>query len=396
MWSKLHPRFFAWGLIVLTSLLLFVRYPAAPVSGVVPGDFGVYFQASQRVQKGESTYRHADAAPAYKFSPGVLAPMQLLPSEPAKAWFWYGTLCVVLFGVALLVSGTYSTWRDVELLFIGLLISWKGILETFDYGQLEVFLLSLALISAALLNRWALVSGLIAGFLPWIKLPWVLLLLPFMTAATVRTERRGRLFFSGYLASCFTWGAAVPSLLYGSERAKLLSQDWLGVLRTVPSAVYQSDANQSIWFSAIRWFGQELLPSSGLAGLALGLILGLLMARASDPGIYRKTPALAWISPWLVFTQLLTPLAWTWGSVFLIGMPMTAGWSAWNSQPDETGDSLRVQKNLRFSIVAIIALLWMLQQNPVASSLGFGHWSDFHGVGLLTAYWLSMLVLTLL
>ena len=54
------------------------------------------------------------------------------------------------------------------------------------------------------------------------------------------------------------------------------------------------------------------------------------------------------------------------------------------------------ERNLRFSVGAIAVLLWMLQQNPVAASLGFRHWTDFHGAGLITAYWLSLLLLVLI
>lgn len=398
MLSKLNPRFCAWALIVLTALLLFFRFPAGPAPQSIPGDFAVYHRAAERASHGQDPYVVTDPSP-YKYSPGVLALVEALPKDPARAWFWYGTFCIALFALSLAVSGSYSSWKSVFWLAAGLALSWKGLLETFDYGQLEVLLLALGLLAAALLSRGAFISGVIAGFMPWLKLPWLLLLLPFMTAATLRTERRGRLFFSGYLLSCFTWGAAVPSLLFGADRAKVLSQSWLHILRAQPLSLYSSDMNQSIWISATRWFGNDVHLSFGLVGILLGLILGLMMSRALDPGVFRRTPALAWISPWMVLTQLLSPLSWRWGSVFVVGMPMAAGWNPFRRTGLEEAiitDSERVQRNLRFSIFTIIGMLWLLQMNPVARSLGFGHWTEFHSVGLITAFWLSLLVMALI
>lgn len=399
MRSKLHPRFWpAAAAAILTlfiCLLLYFRFPAGPLPQTVPGDFSVYLKATERALAGHSPYVASDPSP-YRYAPGVLFLFGLLPNDPIQAWYWFGTISVVLLGISLFVSGTYSNWKSVVWLGIGLLMGWKGLLENFDYGQLEVLILALSLIAAALLSRAAFVAGLIAGLLPWLKLPWILLLLPFMTAATLRTERRGRLFFSGYMTSCVAWGAAVPSLMFGSDRAKEMMQAWIGILRGQPSPLYFSDMNQSIWMSIVRWFGPESIQALGLGALILGLLLGLMMARASDAGIFRRTPALAWISPWLVLTQLMSPLSWRWGSVFVIGMPMAAGWGVVRKPEDDIPfDVERIHRNLRFSVAAMVMMLFLLQQNPVAHQLGFGHWTDFHSAGVVTAFWLSWLVMVL-
>jgi hypothetical protein len=390
--SRLSPRWVAWALIALAAVILYLRFPgnADSYRHGPPTDFAVYLRAWERASAGQSPYVPSDPSP-YKYAPGVLALVRAIPhASPGDAWVVFSTACILGLAVALGVGARYQRWRSVGWLALGLGLAWKGILETFDYGQVEIVILAIAVLAGDALRRSPFLGGLLAGTLPWFKLPWALLLMPFIlitvsgeeSPKTPRRAKRFRLLVSGYLLAWFIWGAAVPSLVFGPERAQALSHEWIALLRTQPAALYFSDINQSFWVSAIRWMGgaTPLLPL-GVVGVFSGLLLGSFVTRIVREG---QAPAqvFAWLSPWLVFTQLLNPLSWRWGSVFVIGMPFAIA-----------GSAAHRRRGLAALLWAGVALLWLAQLNPVVRALGFGHWSELHGYGIVTFYWLLLLLL---
>lgn len=413
MWQKLHsrfdglgrkasffsspyaPQFAAWTLILLCGLVLLVRYPVEFLHHQrdLPGDFKVYYHAWERVQAGENPYQASDPSP-YKYAPGVLALVHLLPNPIGQAWMAFASFCIVFLVVSLFIGARYQSWKNFFLLVIGLGLSWKGILETLDYGQLEILILGIAVLAASLQKRAPVFAGLLAGVLPWFKLPWLLFLFPLILipvqslSGPGRKERRVRLLISGYLFSWFLWGAAIPSLFLGSERAKFLTRSWLDLLSTQPHDLYFSNINQSAWVSALRWIGdggmEARLLAFGAVAILGGLVLGRFSARALATTGTRDV--FSWVSPWLVLTQLLNPLSWRWGSVFLVGVPFAIA---------NAGGLLRKNRELRLTLGFFALVFWLLQLNPVAHTLGFKHWSEFHGFGLVTGYWVTLLILSL-
>ena len=386
----LKPWAVAWLIIATFTTLLMIRYPgnfdphAALSGGGLPADFSVYLNAWKRVSSGQSPYIPSEGSP-YKYSPGVLALMKLLPANPGYAWFVYGALSVFSLAFALLIGSRYRSWREVLALLLGLALSWKGILETLDYGQLELLILGMAMGAAAALPRWPSMAGILLGTIPWFKLPWGFLVLPFFLYSLTQVspqERKSHLsqLFSGCLLASFIWGAAVPSLLFGPERAMELSKAWLAVLHAQPPNLYFSDINQSLWISANRWLGVESgsvsILALGLAGTAAGLMMGRLICRPREPG----EDIAKWAAPWFLLTQLLNPLSWRWGSVFAIGMPFA---------------DQRRKGPLRWVLLAILAVFWLGQQNPVLKLFGLNHWSVLHHYGWITGYWISLLALGL-
>jgi hypothetical protein len=389
MWAKLHqrfnqdaPRYLAWVLIGLWIMVLWNRYPASVslAGGGPPTDFAGYLKAWMTARAGGDPYIRVDLS-SCQYAPGILALAQLLPKSPDKAWFIYSAILVGSMGVGLLAGARYRSWKSIAWLTVGLGLSWKGILESLDFGQPELLIFALAIFAAAILRRFPIFSGFLAGTLPWFRLPWALLFLPLiLRLSRISLKKRGRLFVSGYYFSWFIWGAAIPSLVFGPERAQVLSHSWLEVLKSQLHGLYFSDINQSLWVFGSRWVGGGYPLTFGFAAIFLGLLLGFLVTRVSRG---RGDEVWSWISPWLILVQLIYPLSWRWGSACLIGVPFAIATSRF--------------RNRGFQVIVGLAVLgfWLIQMNPVVKALGYSHWSDLHGYSLVTFYWLGLLLLSL-
>jgi hypothetical protein len=392
------PRLVAFALVAVTLFALFLRYPAKTLrlELPIPQDFSVYLKAWERVETHQTPYVPADELP-YKYSPGVIPLVGLLPPHPQTAWYVFGSLSLLLFGVALMAGARFASWREVGFLGLGFVLAWKGLIENLDYGQLDLLLFSLAMIAGALLLRWPFFAGLIVGTLPWFKLPWMLLLFPFWIMARPaepkgephgldpRAPRRLRMLVSGFAAACLAWGAALPSLFFGSERAITYSQDWLALLRTQPDSIYLHDMNQSLWILLPRWWGSvPAMPTLGTIGVTLvlaGVAIGILIAAPS-----RGRGALAAFTPWILLLQLLNPLAGRWASLLLVGVPFAC---------DRAGASSRRATAWAFAGWGAVTALWLVQLNPFVRLLGARHWTELHPFGTIGMYWLVLLVLML-
>lgn len=361
----------------LVSRYLFLHH------GVIPGDFEVYLRAWQRVCAGETPYVASEFSP-FKYSPGALALVQFLPRDPGLAWQVFGGASIALLLSALLFGVRYRGLRSVGELVLGLLLAWKGILETLDYGQMELMILGLATAAAATFETVPVFSGLMLGLLPGFKLPWVLLFLPFWLASRIEQRRRAhrfRRFLTGYLGGWLFWASALPSLTFGREKALRLSQEWVALLRSQPASLFESDINQSLWITALK-LGLPPLVAIGLACVLAGLILGRLVVRSQETASGRigRGQALAWITPWLVYTQWVNPLAWRWGSALAVGMPF-----AWERARN------RGPRVLRWTLGSWVAFLWLLQQSPFLKLFGIHHWTDLHAYGVISFYWLLLI-----
>ncbi len=380
----------AYLLILTCGILLFLRYPGNPASyrNNLPGDFAVYVKAWEWCKAGQNPYmlelRHLSP---FKYSPGVLWLIGKLPENPSHAWFFFSTLCIASLMGALVTGASYRSWRRVGLLLVGFFLSWKGILETLDYGQLELLILGVAVGAAALVRRYPVYAGFLAGTLPWFKLPWVVLGWPLLLACR---DKKRRMMISGYLLAYFIWGAAIPSLAFGPERAKILFQTWIEVLRNQPHELYFSDINQSVWVTLERWMGSRPELAIGLGCVLMGWVLVRLSVRVKECLKFQYARGVfSWVAPWLILIQLLNPLSWRWGSALIVGVPFAFSW------PSEGWGGRGIATFYRLILLVIVAILWLLQLNPVVQSLGFHHWSELHSYGVVTGYWVALLLLCL-
>lgn len=386
--------FFKWAAVLMLSALaalLYARYPGNPESyrRERPSDFAVYLKAWERAKLGQTPYVATDPSP-YKYSPGILTAVSLLPEFPPQAWYAFSVFCILSWILALAVGARYTSMVPLLGLCVGTLLAWKGVLETLDYGQLEILLFALAIVSGALVGKLPFFSGLLAGTLPWIKLPWLLLLLPLLlrrrelNRQTGYGERGLRLLVSGYVLSCFLWGIALPSLTWGADRSLLFTQQWFELLKTQPLALYLSDMNQSLWVSTLRWFpGWAWQVSWGVLGILLSWILARLIRRTLSAR--PKGDVMDWMCGWILLTQLVNPLSWRWGSAVLVaaGFPLVAA-------------RKESRRWLYVLTLAVLLGLFLIQLNPVVQALGYVHWTELHRAGTITAYWLVLLAFSLL
>jgi hypothetical protein len=172
-------------------------------------------------------------------------------------------------------------------------------------------------------------------------------------------------------------------LAFGPDQALRLSQAWFAVLREQPHSLFTHDVNQSLWASVTRWVSMSSsMTSLGIAALLSGLLLGLLVMRR--PYAPPAQESFMWISPWLIMGQLINPLSWRWGSVYLVGACFAAF---------RPGRRFLWFRGLIW--IGVIAL-FLLQQNPfVKGVLGMTHWTDLHEMGVVTLYWVGLLLLSI-
>lgn len=357
---------------------LWIRYVGRAPTRTLPGDFGVYHLAWERYAQGLDPYR-ADEYSAFKYSPAFLACMGLLPKDPIFAWQIFGTLLLAGLGGAFLLGTRRDDPARGGKLLLGWILAWKGILETFDYGQAEPILIVITVLAAFFEKRRnGAVTGFLLGLLPALKLPWLLLAVPFGIRRGLERLPLGPLLW-GYGTAVVGWAMILPAVAFGPSRAWSLTQSWRYLLAHQPSQLFTVDINQSLWMQAQRWWGAGPF-AVGFSWVVLGLLLAWLIRNLER--LPARAGAFDWLPSWWLFGQLVSPLAWRWGSVVAIGAP----WAA-------SGRSRRVRQILW----AGIAILWLLQLNPVVKALGSGlgyeHWTDLHRTGVITLYWLLLAAL---
>jgi hypothetical protein len=278
--------------------------------GTPPQDFMVFHRAGIEAAQGGEIYRPQDPLP-FKNAPGALEIFRLLPDEPVTAWLLFKALSIAVALSALFPLFGFERRRDLALLGLGFLLSWRGIIETLDFGQLELFGMGGILWAAfAQAKGRAFSVGVALAFLPLFKPAWALLWLYFWFRAG---PRRARLTLGLGGGSIVGWGL-LPLLMEGPERAFALTRAWVAQLGAQPVALFSgADVfNQNLFIACTRWFG----PSGGwVAGVVFVLVGGWALY------LRRGRPWYEQIGPALIFMQLLNPLAWRWGSVFLIALP---------------------------------------------------------------------------
>lgn len=397
MRSKLHVRIFevpyriwAWVLIGMVSALLFALVPGQPggmvgkagFQGAVPEEFKSFVRQVDRARGGENPYFGPWERQPYPYSPAVLAlgtfwvgGEQARLEKPGVTgadagggedgdgarleadWLTASRFCILALALALVLGSSYSRRRSVVCLMAGMVLAWPGVFEALRSGHLEFWILVLAVVSAVLLRPRPGGAGLALGLLPGLKLGTALLFLPYLLVMMSshwnlygKRSKRARHFMTGYLIGIVTWGAAAPSLVFGSDRARTLLELWYQQVVFAPQSLFISADNQSAWVSGMRWFETAPGIGLGLSAILLGLLLGVL--------IRRPMPALSepwrWLAPWLLFLQLVHPISWKWGSLFLLGAPF----AVWDRAADESPGVER--SALRTATATACGVLWLI------------------------------------
>lgn len=375
-------------LVLSVSILLFFRHSSEFLNpqGRVPQDFQVYLTAGERMSRGESPYVPSEVLP-YKYAPGVLVVLKGLPKNPEAAWVVFKFLCCMAWAGAVFLGFRVKSRRDLGLLLLGILLSWKGLLEALDYGQIEFLLFFVSVLAAKKLERSPFVSGLLLGVLPAFKLPWAFMGLPFLIHSFRKGKSEGLRFSAGGVAGFIFLMGLTPWIAFSFEQTRTLFEAWLQLLGSQPKSLYLDDHNQSIWSTSARWM--EIDPNLGwFFGFALGVICLLFLMRAAFDVWKRGTQtfegdsSLVGLTPWFILLHLFNPLGWRWASLFLMGGAAAA-----------FQNRFKYSKRAWTTGVGAVGILLLLQQNPVVQAFGLKHWTVLHHYGLITLYWLSVLVL---
>lgn len=373
----------------LAAVLFLLHVPFDSILEMqVPVNFEVPLLARDRMLQGVDPYVPHEPLP-YKYSPFAAIPYMLLPKDHGSAWIAFKLLCVASLAAVLAAGFRPVTRRRVALAALGALLAWKGFSSTLFYGQLEFVILALAVLATALLGRSFFWAGLVVGVLPWLKIPLGFLFVPFAAEAAWRAIEERSLkkplaLALGIGSAAALCGAILPFAVFGYDATVRHTLSWIELVRTQPRELYEEPLNQSLWMALERWFGPagSSLPAKLAAVGAVGAAtLALARSRARR---WARGNELAWITPWLLLNHLINPLAWMWGSLYVLGIPLAL-------------ESARSEGNrgLRRALWAIVAVSWCLQQRPFHALLGFRNWEDVFPYANMTVFWLALLGLVL-
>jgi hypothetical protein len=407
--EQVSVRTWAWLLIALFSFGLFLHnswrvaglgsLDSEQASQLVPFEFKSFLLQVDQAVAGGAPYLGPWERQAYPYSPAVLALGTLwsgttLESGTAtgrllQAWGTASVFCIAALALALALGSSYSRRRSLVSLGLGVLLAAPGIRESFLSGHIEFWILSVSVLAAALLRPRPGFAGFFLGLLPGLKPGWVLLFLPYLIVTMTaqwdlygKRSKRARYYITGYLIGIVTWGAVIPSLVFGNERARVLLESWFRQLSSAPMSMFLSADNQSVWAGGMRWFEHAPGIGLGLAAILLGLLFGVLVLRP----LPTLSEPLRWLSPWLLFVQLFHPISWKWGSLFMVGAPF----ALWDRAQEEK--PWLEHAWIRNTLLAASAILAVSQ---------WGDWSAFFGLPVqiteasVTLLWFFLALLAL-
>lgn len=311
------------GFLLAVALLLGLRFSVGLLrteAALLPGDFLVYWRACERLVAGASYYLPSDSSP-YKYSPTFTylfrGTFYLLPPWPSAA-LWMLLSVFTFFGgfyamAAKLLARAARPGFFLGLVVLGTVLSWRGFLETLNYGQADLFLAGGFFFIVA--------SGLSAGRAVWRALIWALLLITkphlgvlFLPAAFAFGWREG-LRIAGVTLAAYL----VPTLWLGPVGLLELFRAWANCLLVQQDIVFLTNTlNQSLGAVAARVFGVPALAGNFIAGfLAVYLLaLGILAALAGKDSWWRgpreERVRLAWFGFGLAAYLAFSPLSWRW------------------------------------------------------------------------------------
>lgn len=360
-------KWLSWILIGIWNGIFFIRYnPWDFGSFLLPMDFQVYFTARERFLHGIDPYQIADAFP-YKYSPSFLLFMKLFPTAEGPCWLVFKAVSLLLFSSALMIGVRYRSRKDFGLLFLGLALSWFGMKDLLDTGQADLIYFSMVIFSGVFWKNRHWVSGILLGVLPWVKIPWVLITVPFFWECFASQNlKKFKNLVSGILASFILIGIILPLSFCGVSKSLDLYRSWLRLLASQPYDLFHNPGNQSLWMSSERWFGPR--PWAIISFVAfVGGFLGIRLARKA-----RIDSPLSWLSPWMLWAQALNPLAWIIGSIYTVGIPFSSGF----------------KKRGEWTIWILVAALWVCHIQFINIKIsGQETW------GTTTLYWCFLLYL---
>ena len=261
------------------------------------------------------SYVYADQTPDFPlpftyppFAAVVFYPLHLLPFG-LVAFVWQVGTMVALYGAIRISQGLLGIPADRRVAMVWTAVSiWiEPLRSTFDYGQINVFLM-LGVLWAVYTTRWWL-SGLLVGIAAGIKLT------PAISGIYFAGARRWREVVFSAVAFAATVGVSV---LVVGDQARYYFTDLLGDARRVGPIA--TSFNQS-WRGAIsRILGHDAgFGPLVLAAIAVTALLAVLAWRALD-----RSDRLGRLLVVELFGLLFSPISWTHHWVWLVPLMIWA------------------------------------------------------------------------
>jgi len=265
------------------------------------------------------SYVYADQTPDFPlpftyppFAAVIFYPLHLLPFG-LVAFLWQVATMVALYGAIRMSQrllgfpADQAADRRAAMLWTAVSIWIEPLRSTFDYGQINVFLM-LAVLWAVYTTRWWL-SGLLVGAAAGIKLT------PAISGLYFAGARRWRAV--AFSAVVFVATVGVSALVVG-DQARYYYTDLLGDARRVGPIA--TSFNQS-WRGAIsRILGHDAgFGPLVLAAIAVTALLAVLAWRALD-----RSDRLGRLLVVELFGLLLSPISWTHHWVWLVPLMIWA------------------------------------------------------------------------
>jgi alpha-1,2-mannosyltransferase len=300
-------------LLLIVSVAARLAWTYLAPNGANFVDLHVYFKCAAALNHPGSLYScvYADQTPDFPlpftyppFAAIVCYPLHLLPFG-LVAFLWQIATIVALYGAIRISQRLLGVLEvgsaRIAMLWTAITMWIEPLRSTFDYGQVNVFLM-LAVLWAVYTTRWWL-SGLLVGVAAGIKL----------TPAIA----------DAYFVGVRRWGAAVfspvvflatvgVSILVVGDQARYYFTDLLGDTRRVGPIC--TSFNQSWRGGICRLLGYDAgFGPLVLAGIAVTAVLAVLAWRALD-----KSDRLGKLLVVELFGLLLSPISWTHHWVWLV------------------------------------------------------------------------------
>lgn len=377
--------------LAVAAALFFLHVPLHMIFEMpVPMDFEVPILARDRFLQGINPYIPEEFLP-YKYSPFAVVPMILLPKDHTAAWFYYKIVCVLSLAATLYYGFRPITWKRVGLAVLGVIFAWKGFTMVLYYGQLEFIMYLLAVVAVIVFRKSLFWSGVIIGMMPWLKLPFGFMFIPFLIEAARMSyqEKSYKKFLqlcTGLGVSAVLYGFLIPGAAFGFSETIEHTKNWYLLVKTQPQALFEEPLNQSVWIAAWRWLGPVGHSIWVKGALILATLAAIYLIAQRHMKRWDTRSPLVWITPWILLNQIINPLAWVWGGLYVMGAPLAL-------EDSEKKSTQPVWLKSVLWVMVIIGLL--LQQRGLPQFLGVETWEGLFQYGSLSFYWLAVLGLLL-
>ena len=288
-------------------------------------DFTVVYRAGERALHGQPIYDFSDGLMLYKYAPIIsylFAPLALLPKSQSAFVFFLLSVAsfVVCFRLAFrwVVPEGALGWASFVIVTLTLLSTLRVIMNSLDFGQVQVFILvGMLYCSAAFASGKWMRGGLVLSLVTLSKIVPGVLCVPWLLRRQWRPALATAVFSVALLVT--------PALWLGPERAFGLIAQWWNLLQvSTNQSLIERWTNQSLLSALVRifatnhyhvnWFGWEISRVIFLTKIILGLWLasifwlGYRRDEKRFPSV-RFAQALD-LSYYLLFIIVAFPLAW--------------------------------------------------------------------------------------